>query len=100
MVTTDSFSVAFTAIGGVADDDLLSNEEKKQIKEARRKSQSQVSKTAGVSQDPSALLQSIIQMAGPNGGIKRDANLLSMMAAGAARPKIRRDKTNSPCFAC
>ena len=42
LVTTDSFSVAFTAIGGVADDELLSNEEKKRITEARPKSRSLV----------------------------------------------------------
>ena len=61
LVATDSFSVAFTAIGGVADDELLSNEEKKRIKEARRKSRSQLSETAGASQDLPVLLQRILQ---------------------------------------
>ena len=99
LVTTDSFATAFAAVGGGSDDDLLSADEKKQIEEARKKSRTQVPENAGV-QDPAALLQSILQMAGSSGGNKRDSNLLSMMAAGGARPKIRRDKTNSPCFAC
>ena len=100
LITTDGFHVAYNAIGGGADDDLLSNDEKKQIEEARKKSKSQDSSAAGSSTDPVALLQSILQLAGPSGGTKRDSSLLSLMAAGAARPKVRRDKTNSPCFAC
>ena len=61
LVTTDLFSVAFTAIGGVADDELLSNVEKKRITEARRKSRSQLSETAEASQDLPVLLQRILQ---------------------------------------
>ena len=76
------------------------NEEKKLIEEARKKAKPQVPDSSGSGQDNSALLQSIIQMAGTSGGAKRDANLLTMLAAGGSRPKIQRTKGNSPCFAC
>ena len=90
LVPNNSFVVAFTILRGGTDNDLLSNNEKKLVEEAFKKIRPQTSKTGG-GHDPSAILQSIIQMAGSSGGIKRDTNLLSMMAAGAARPKIQRD---------
>ena len=61
------------------------NEEKELIEEARKKAQ--VPDSSGSGQDPSALLQSIIQMAGTSSGAKTDANLFTMMAAGGPRPK-------------
>ena len=95
LIATDGFSIAHEAVGGGSQDDLLSNEEKKRIEEARKKL-SQPSGTDGAA----ALLQSIIQAAGGGSGKRENSNLLSMMAAGVSRPKIRKDKTNSPCFAC
>ena len=83
LITTDGFHVAYNATGGGADDDLLSNNEKKRIQEARKKSKSQDSSAAGGSQDSAALLQSILQLAGPSGG----TSLLSLLAARAARAK-------------
>ena len=76
------------------------NDMKKLIEEARKKFRSEAPEGSGGSQDPTALHQSIIQMAGSS-GVKRDKNnLLIMMSVGGARPKIRHDKSNSPCFAC
>ena len=47
------------------------NDEKKRIEEARKKSRPQAPDSSGSGQDPTALLQSIIQMAGTGGGVKK-----------------------------
>ena len=93
---TDGLAVAHDAIGGQSVDDLLSNEDKKRIEESRKKKGPETVST------PDAMsLFNLFQAAQSGSSMKRDGpNLLNMMAAGNSRPKIRRDKTNSPCFAC
>ena len=72
---TDSFAVAFDVLGSGATDDLMSNQERKRLEDSRRKRRSETITWAG--------------------GARR-GNLLNMMVAGGK--KLKRDKTNAPCF--
>ena len=72
---TDSFAVAFDVLGSGATDDLMSDQERKRLEDSRRKRRSETITWAG--------------------GARR-GNLLNMMVAGGK--KLKRDKTNAPCF--
>ena len=75
---SEDYSVAFDVLGGTANDELLTGDEKKRLEDVRRK-RKQDSNWAGMA------------------GGRRGGNLLPM-AFGAK--KYKRDKSNSPCFEC
>ena len=77
-VVNDGYGVAFDVLGAGPADDLMSDQERRRLEEARRK--------RAYDSGP---------WTGATAGARR-GNLLNMVAAGNKKPK--RDRTNAPCF--
>ena len=101
LIANNSLEMAIQVIGAGSNDNLQTADKRKRMDEVLKKARPPGS--SNTSQDSATAMLQMIQNAGgfrAGWAPKRDSNPLTMMAAGASRPKISRTKGNSPCFAC